>query len=1217
MKLLFGVLLSQLLAVGVHAQVAVRQPTPSMATSLQQKSSIYPNSINPKGTICCGWLYDIGNVPVGESFALPERYNSASDIPGGAVTMSIGAPTITNAELTLVSDNCTGHTLANGSCSYEVTFTPSTPGASKSAKIIWPVYICDENEECHYSSLEGMVIATSFEEAPTEPCYECGSIINVDGQTIVESIPVVGAKFEMVYSSAMTPEYSSPYNSLGIKQVFNLNGLTVSIQHFLDPITMRMYRGSGEIERVEIAWKNGLQYVVSSNGDEVYVFDSIGKHIQTLFGLTGTVKYTFNYTAGHRLSSINDAFGNATNFTRDGNGNLIQIVAPGGQTTAISLYTNGLLHTVTNPAGEIHELTYKSGTRLVETFQRPGGQISTYTYDSQGRLTKDQSPGGNYWSLSRNTSLPGTPITVSSNLGRQKKVEIFHTPSQPYIRLETHPNGSVRSYLQDYLLGQIVNEDPVQKTTTETVSDTRFGELFKRVLSAKYETAGKSRLESYGLITSWPTGEPHGYWNFSSITETKTINSNQQTSVYTASTKTRVTTSSEGTVNTLTIDDYERPVSSQTGGDVAWSYSYDTAGRLKEATQGTHKKLTYAYNASGYVDYVKNARNEQTNFIYDLAGRITQMTLPDLRVISFSYDANGNRTGLTPPGRPQHEFMYNNFGLLSEYRPPSIGLGVSKNTSYTYNADKQLTDILRPDGTSVSYTYDATSGELTTITTPIGTYSLGYDSTTKLPSYKRSPDNIKNTFDYAGAVLAVDSQRRPSDNLLFGQTAFTFDSALRPATRTVQGNSSNGASTISYSYNGDERPVVIGDMTLAYSYPSGRISTTSTGRISDARTYDEYGDLISYEAIYSPTSGSPVSLYSYVLTRDIGGRISGKTETIQGVTKTYEYTYDVVGRLVLEKVDSLDNTSFSYDSNSNRTSGAIDQSAFNATYDDQDRLLTLGSRTYSFTTNGDLSHIQWNTTQSSAFNYDVFGNLKEVTLPSGSIINYLDDGLDRRVVKRIDGTFQFRYIYEDQHRISAIINGSNAVVKEFIYGTRLNVPDYMKFNGFTYRIITDHLGSPRLIVRTDNGSIAQRMDYNVLGLVKNDTNPGFQPFGFAGGIYDGQTQLVRFGARDYDPRSTGRWTTKDPIRFKSKDINLYGYALNDPINFRDYNGMDSDDSDNFDSNRFDDISEYLKSLKDSCAEKFKTAQERFEKQVKEAIDGIENFGQGGGSGDKK
>ena len=33
----------------------------------------------------------------------------------------------------------------------------------------------------------------------------------------------------------------------------------------------------------------------------------------------------------------------------------------------------------------------------------------------------------------------------------------------------------------------------------------------------------------------------------------------------------------------------------------------------------------------------------------------------------------------------------------------------------------------------------------------------------------------------------------------------------------------------------------------------------------------------------------------------------------------------------------------------------------------------------------------------------------------------------------------------------------------------------------------------------------------------NTSHPGFHPFGFAGGIYDQHTQLIRFGVRDYDP----------------------------------------------------------------------------------------------------
>jgi len=148
------------------------------------------------------------------------------------------------------------------------------------------------------------------------------------------------------------------------------------------------------------------------------------------------------------------------------------------------------------------------------------------------------------------------------------------------------------------------------------------------------------------------------------------------------------------------------------------------------------------------------------------------------------------------------------------------------------------------------------------------------------------------------------------------------------------------------------------------------------------------------------------------------------------------------------------------------------------------------------------------------------------------------------------------FLSENQLEPVAELDGSGNLVSRFVYcgcGAG-NIPQYMIKGGVTYRIISDHLGSPRLVIDSTTGAIVQRMDYDEFGTVILDTNPGFQPFGFAGGIYDRDTGLVRHGARDYDPE-TGRWTAKDPVGFSGGDTNLFGYVFNDPINGFDLDGF--------------------------------------------------------------
>lgn len=182
------------------------------------------------------------------------------------------------------------------------------------------------------------------------------------------------------------------------------------------------------------------------------------------------------------------------------------------------------------------------------------------------------------------------------------------------------------------------------------------------------------------------------------------------------------------------------------------------------------------------------------------------------------------------------------------------------------------------------------------------------------------------------------------------------------------------------------------------------------------------------------------------------------------------------------------------------------------------------------------------------------GNLTRVTLPNSIQIDYVIDGQNRRVGKRVDGELVQGFLYKDPLNPIAELDGNNQLISRFVYGTKTNVPDYLVKDGTTYRIISDHLGSPRIVVNITDGSIAQRMDYDAWGNITLDTNPGFQPFGFAGGLYDPHTQLTRFGARDYDAW-TVRWTAKDPILFDGGDLNLYGYVVNNPVTFVDPYGL--------------------------------------------------------------
>ncbi len=252
--------------------------------------------------------------------------------------------------------------------------------------------------------------------------------------------------------------------------------------------------------------------------------------------------------------------------------------------------------------------------------------------------------------------------------------------------------------------------------------------------------------------------------------------------------------------------------------------------------------------------------------------------------------------------------------------------------------------------------------------------------------------------------------------------------------------------------------------------------------------------------------------------------------------------------------------SYSYDANGNRSAVTNSGGTIGAgeiVTDNQDRLLTHGDWTYTYNEDGQMeSRTEASSGDIWLYTYDAVGNLLEVVPPGGAHpITYIIDARNRRVGREVDGVEQF--LYGDQLNPVAELDGAGALVSRFVYGTSDHVPDYMVRGGTTYRFLIDQNGNVVGVYNTTTNTMAQTWDYDAYGRVVGGgtTEVGFsQPFGFAGGLYDEDTGLVRFGARDYRPE-VGSWAAKDPLRFAAGDASLLLYVGGDPVNFYDHTGL--------------------------------------------------------------
>jgi RHS repeat-associated protein len=438
---------------------------------------------------------------------------------------------------------------------------------------------------------------------------------------------------------------------------------------------------------------------------------------------------------------------------------------------------------------------------------------------------------------------------------------------------------------------------------------------------------------------------------------------------------------------------------------------------------------------------------------------------------------------------------------------------VGSTTSFAYDQRGLLTSITDPLQKVTSLVYDV-NGRPTSRTDRNGT-ALTYTNTPtgKLASITY-PDQtqVTNTYDSLDRVTQMQD--------LLGTSSLSYDAAGR-----ITGFTDPGGFTLSYTYDaaGNLTQITYPDMsTVTYAYDAANRLVTVT-------------DWQDEQAIY---------------TYDQAGRPSSFTQ-FNGITTTY--TYDAASRLV-GMASSVASYQFTLDGNGNRvnstesqpltcspSSGGLTLFGYNA---QKNRLLSVVSNEqvgYAYDFEGQLTSAG-ETSLTFDYNHRVIG--------IGATNQFAYDGRGNRLLATRAGVTT-RYIYDPWGNLMAEAD-SNGITRKYIYGKGLLA---VATSEGQYCYHFNGIGSTVAITDMNQDTV-NSYAYDPFGALLGQQETVPQPFKYVGqyGVMAEPSGLYYMRARYYDP-AVGRFVSEDPLGFGGGDVNLFGYAQNDPVNVIDPLGL--------------------------------------------------------------
>jgi len=583
-------------------------------------------------------------------------------------------------------------------------------------------------------------------------------------------------------------------------------------------------------------------------------------------------------------------------------------------------------------------------------------------------------------------------------------------------------------------------------------------------------------------------------------------------------------------------------------------------------------KATTTYNWQGSVQSHTAPNGNTTTYLYDYLGRLIKVTNPDgtyrtttydnTNIIETNYDENGHRTSFSYDALGRVTGVKEYYSTSSYYSTSYTydGLGnlvkstdaKGQTTTRTYDDLNRLAMTIYPDGFNETRTYDSVNNLLTKKDPNGNMVSYGYDAFNRLLN-ETYPDGSKATFSY-------DKNNNIISLSYKGNSAtFSYDSRNRETseTWTIAGSQY----TLNYNYDG------VGNL-VSTTYPDGTQVKYSIDALNRVANVTSGGNTL---AAFTYTNSSLISKITYgngVKTTYTYDQLNRPTrvKVVQGASTLLDlnYTFDPVGN-----VAGINTESYSYDFLNRQTTATgpwgtnkygydgvgnrlwFFQSPTNTTYGygSYDRVISVGSTSYTYDNNGNLK-TQTSGSTTTSYTYDFDNRLTKVTQNSSPLGNYTYSATGIRIQK-IESGLTTAYLNRGVSVLYEKQTSGGSTVNDYVYlGSRM----LAKLSGGSiYYFHQDALGSTRLV--TTGSTTSYSSNYQPFGpqYGASGSDPTYK---YTDKPQDAATGLYYFGARYYNT-TLGRFLSRDPAGPQPKDpqsLNPYAYARNNPERLTDPTG---------------------------------------------------------------